>query len=145
MIKKTLTVLALALTISLPLLLNACGGSDDPSPADKARSLLKDGTWVVNSVKVDGIDRTPIFSGLTLKFMDQTYTASNGGFIWGTSANWSFVDNKATELKIGADLTVTIVELTKTSMKLSLPWDETVIEGGRKKSIEGMHEFQFIK
>ena len=120
-------------------------GSKDPSPKETTRNLLINGTWKINSVKVDGVDKTSLFTGMIITFNEHDYNAVNGGPIWGTSQSWAFIDNSAKSFSISSGVEVRILELTSSLLKVELTWDKTTIDGGRTNSVEGLHEFQFTK
>lgn len=134
-----------ALVIFITTLIFSSCGSKDPSPMETNTKLLTNGTWKVNSVKVAGVDKTNLFTGMTITFSENTYAATNGGPIWGTSQSWSFIDNTAKSFTISSGIQVDIIELTDASLILELTWDKTTLEGGRSKSVEGRHEFVFTK
>lgn len=126
------------------LLLTSCK-TDEPSPVEKNTKLLTSGTWSVSYVKVDGIDRTDLFQGLKITFSDTGYTAENGGPIWGSASSWLFADNAATAFEIADDVMVSINELNASLLNVTLMWTKTTLDGGRERSVDGVHEFQFVK
>lgn len=130
--------------LTATIVFSSCG-SDEPSPAETNTKLLTSGAWSVNSVKVDGIDRTNLFNGMSITFTDQDYTAVNGGPIWGTTQSWTFTDNAANTFSFSSGIVADIRELTTSSLKIELRWNKTTLDGGRDKSVEGLHEFQFTK
>jgi hypothetical protein len=131
-------------TLIATIALSSCG-SNVPSPSETNRKLLTNGTWLINSVKVDGVDRTNLFTDMSITFRDQDYTAVNGGPIWGTTQNWTFTDNAAKAFSNASGVVVDIKEINATSLKLELSWNQSTLDGGRNKSVEGLHEFQFAK
>lgn len=134
-----------ALVILITTLIFSSCGSKDPSPKETNIKLLTNGTWTINSVKVSGVDKTNLFTGMTITFTETDYTAVNGGPIWGSSQSWSFIDNSAKSFSISSGVEVDIIELTGTSLIIELTWDKTTLDGGRTKSVEGRHEFIFTK
>ena len=134
-----------ALVIFITTLIFSSCGSKDPSPKETNTKLLTNGTWVINSVKVSGVDKTNLFTGMTITFTETDYTAVNGGPIWGSSQSWSFIDNSAKSFSISSGVEVDIIELIDTSLIIELTWDKTTLDGGRTKSVEGRHEFIFTK
>lgn len=134
----------IGLTLFAAFVFSSCK-TDEVSVTEKNRNLLKSGTWSVSYVKVDGVDRTNLFEELKLTFSDQEVTAENGGPIWGTTLSWTFTDNAARAFSLGSGPVVTINELTGSSLNITLMWDKTTLDGGRAQSVEGVHEFQFVK
>ncbi|HZY82187.1 MAG TPA: hypothetical protein VFE50_21830 [Cyclobacteriaceae bacterium] len=135
------------LLVSFATLLASCGGGGggDPEPTppsaqDAVRTKLTSATWTVQSVTVDGVDQSGLYKNLSLKFTASTYTATNGGVIWPASGTWSFTDQTATAIK-KEDGTEVIIEVTDTSLKLTLTWLKTTLGPGRLASMKGVHVF----
>jgi len=122
-----------------------CKGSDDPTPKEITTQQLIAPTWKLTSVLVDGVDKTSLFTNMTLKFTTTNYTATNGGVVWPASGTWTFTDDTAKKIKRNDNLEVTITELTETSLKLSLTWATGTIGSGRVSSVAGNHVFNFAK
>jgi hypothetical protein len=125
--------------------LTGCKGGDDPSPKDVNTKKLMTNIWKLNSVQVDAVDKTSLFTGMTLKFTATNYTTTNGGVVWPASGTWTFTDDTATKIKRNDDLVVTIFEITDTSLKLSLSWASGTYGPGRVSSVAGIHTFNFVK
>lgn len=141
---KNILAIQFVLGVFTTIVFSSCK-TDEVSPTERNRNLLKSGTWSVSYVKVDGVDRSDLFKGLKLTFSDQEVTAENGGPIWGTTLSWLFTDNTAREFTLGSVQVVSINELTSSSLNITLIWDKTTLDGGRLQSVEGLHEFQFVK
>lgn len=125
--------------------LAGCKGSDDPSPKDVTTQKLTATTWRVSTVSVDGTDQTSLFTNMTLKFTASNYTTTKGGVVWPASGTWTFIDATAKKFKRDNDLEVTIVEVTDTTLKLSLTWTAGTFGSGRVASVGGVHTFTMIK
>ncbi len=144
--KKINTFLFTAATIISVLLVTSCKKSDDPQPETaRIKGLLKANTWRIQSVTVDATDKTELFTGLTLSFTDTNYTTTNGSVVWPVSGTWTFTDDTAKKIKRNDNLEVTIIELTETSLKLSLAWATGTFGSGRVSSVAGNHVFSFVK
>lgn len=131
-------------SITTVILLSSCGGSD-PSPQEvKLKKLIAHG-WTLSSVTVDGVDKTSLFSGMTLSFTKTNYTTTNGAIVWPSSGTWEFVDSKGTTIIRNDDLEITITEITGTTLKLSLVWSSTTYGPGRATSVAGNHVFSFVE
>ncbi len=127
--------------------LTGCGGSD-PAPLSKQEEVtakLTAATWKVQNVMVGGIDKSSVYQGLNLKFTDAGFTSTNGAAVWPASGNWLFSDVNATAIIRNDGLTVTLQEVTDTSLKLALTWNKTTIGSGRVESVSGQHVFSFGK
>jgi hypothetical protein len=131
------------------LVLTSCGGSDEEviDPKIEVAGKLKAHEWKLSSVSVGGIDKTEIYEGMTINFATSGYTAASSNPIFLPSGSWSV--ESETKLKItpaGEEpRELTIIEITDSSLKISVEWDETTMGGGRPESLEGNHIFHFIK
>ncbi len=128
--------------------LNACGGDDGPTtptptPADVAREQMTSGLWTMQSVTVDGTNQTSVYAGMTLTFTATSYTTTNGLPVWPASGTWSFSNSDGTAVTRSDGLAIQINELTTSSMKLQLIWDETTYGPGRQESLDGTHVYTF--
>lgn len=146
---RILIVMACAAMVCVNL--SSCGSKSDPSPnptnnsaeAERVAGLLKSGTWKIQSVTVDGTDRTSLFTGFTLTFSDLTYTPVNGGPVWSTNSTWGFVGDGASSFVRTDTLVVGIGAISDSSLTLTLTWTKTTYVGGRAGSVAGKHTFVF--
>jgi hypothetical protein len=122
-------------------------GSDEPSPTEmeEIKANMTSGTWKVQSVDVDGIEKTSVYSNLKLTFTETTFTSTNGGGIWPATGTWSFADKTGKLVKRGDGVEITVNESSTTLLKLKLNWTETTLGAGRTSSVSGQHIFTFIK
>jgi hypothetical protein len=136
-----------SLTVILSLFaLSSCGSSGStPSATEIATNQLRANTWRINTVTVDGVDQTSLFSGMTLSFTATNYTTTNGKVVWPASGMWSFTDDTAKKIKRSDNLEVSIVDVTTTTLKLSLTWATGTLGTGRIESVAGNHVFSFVK
>jgi hypothetical protein len=141
--KYTLSLSALIVC----LLLMACGGDNPPEPtsAEQVRALLTASEWRLQTVQVDGIDKTDIYAGLKLQFTANGFTAASGKAIWPASGTWSFTNDAATQLKRNDDVAVDIRSITSSELELELAWSDNTLGSGRVSSIAGKHVFVFTK
>ena len=140
-----LVIASVMLLIMATLLLQSCGSKDPaPSAKDQVKAKLTSATWKLQSVTVDGTDKTSIYAGLTMKFSDATFTTTNGDPVWLPSDTWTFSSDDGKTITRGDGLPIT-VEVTDTTLKLSLMWSKTTYDGGRVSSIKGQHVFTLTK
>src|SRR6188768_2983290 len=104
--------------------------NEGPSVQEVNKVLLASGTWKINNVKVDGVDQTSQFSGMTLQFQAGSYTTVNGEPVWPTSGSWTFVDENAMTVRRNDDIVVTISTLSEGSLVLELNWSKTTLGHG---------------
>ena len=121
----------------------ACDNQDDPTAQETQLKKLVAKTWNVQSVKVDGVDHTELFQNMTLTIAKSSFTSTYGGTVWPAAGTWEFADQRGTLMNRGDNLSVTIVDVSHTELKLSLQWSETTFGPGRISSIGGLHEFTF--
>ncbi|AYB31882.1 hypothetical protein D4L85_15505 [Chryseolinea soli] len=92
------------------------------------------------------MDKTSAFSGFTLTFAANTYTAHEGSPVWASSGTWAFADENAASFTRDDDVLVTIHSLTSTHLTLSLISSYPVFQaGGRAESTTGEFVFEFNK
>ncbi len=143
--KPLLTALVAITLLAVISQLTSCGSSDPkPSTQDQVKGKMVSGVWKIQSVTVDGVDKTSVYPGLTLQFTATTYTSANGKPVWATSGTWEFTSADATAFKRDDNIEVT-VEATDTSLKLTLNWPTGTLGGGRVESVKGVNVFTFKK
>ena len=128
------------------MIIASCGGSDDPTQleTDRVRALLASGTWKIQNVKVDNVDKTSSFTGLQLTFTQTAYTSTNGNIVWPATGTWAFTSDEATAFTRGDGVIVNIDQVSGSNLVLSLNWDGT-LGAGRTSSVDGKHTFTFSK
>jgi hypothetical protein len=137
--------LALCLFVAV---LTACGGDDGPvtptpTPADEARTKLTSGAWNLQSVTVDGTNRTSVYAGMTLSFTATNFSTTNGLPVWPASGSWSFANSEGTAITRGDGMAIQVTGLTTSSLQLQLVWDKTTYGPGRSESVDGTHVYTF--
>jgi hypothetical protein len=152
--KNILTMVAsVAILFSLATL-TACDKGPELTKEERATKLLTSGggTWAPSAtsrVTMDGIDVTDdFFSGFSITFAEGTFTTAGTSPMFLRDDTWTFKDKSATVIVRGQDQKeITIVELTKTKLVMTLEWDQTTYEdeGGRKRSLPGEYEFVLTK
>jgi hypothetical protein len=129
-------------------LLSNCGSSTDApvlTKQDQVKAILTASPWKVNTVSVDGTDKTITYKDLGLTFTNTGFTAVNGAAIWPASGTWSFTSIAATAFTRDDGVVVTLQEATATSLKLAMTWNKTTLKSGKAESVSGSHVFSFIK
>jgi hypothetical protein len=93
------------------LVLQSCGSKgSDPSPADQMKTILTSGTWNLQAVSVDGVDQSSVYTGLTLRFNDNSFTSTNGRVVWPASGTWQFTGDTGKNITRGDGLAISIEE-----------------------------------
>jgi hypothetical protein len=133
--------------VAIALLANCGNNSDAPLPSkqEEVKAVLTASPWKVNTVSVDGVDKTVTYKDLGITFTGTSFTSVNGAAIWPASGTWTFTSATATAFTRDDGLVVTIQEATATSLKLGLTWNKNTLKTGRTESISGAHVFSFSK
>lgn len=152
---RAFQVTASLLALTALWMLSGCGGDPEPAPlteVQKVTNLLTEngGTWEPASsagVSIDGVDVTEdLFAGFSITFLDNTLTTTGTSPVWLRQDTWTFKDESAKVITRGQDnKEITITEISASQLKLTLSWDETTTDGGRKHSLKGKHEFVLNK
>lgn len=149
--RYTSTIPLAVVTIAVLLAISGCGG-DEPTKNEKVTKLLtaKGGTWSAagnSAVTIDGVEvGDELFPGFSITFTDGSFTTTGTSPVWLRQDTWSFKDKSANVIIRGQDgKEITISSITKTDLTLTLSWDETTYEGGRKRSLAGTHTFVLRK
>lgn len=145
--KKLLTYIASVTIIFCGLLvLQSCGGKgSDPSPADQMKTILTSGTWNLQTVSVDGVDKSSVYTGLTVRFTEGNFTTTNGRVVWPASGTWQFTDDTGKNITRGDGLAISIEEAITSKLVLKLTWSQTTLGQGRSNSVKGVNIFMFGK
>jgi len=139
--------LFLAIIISLILLIELSGCKKEEVSkleTDRIRQLLTSTTWKVQTVTVDGVDQTSLYSGLTLKFTDTQYMTTNSKVVWPASGVWTFADNTGKRIIRGDNVEISVQQIDTKGLALNFDWSTTTL-GGRLSSTKGKHTFTFVK
>lgn len=128
------------------LFIQSCGSKgSDPSPADQMKAILIAGAWNLQTVSVDGVDKTSVYTGLTIKFTDGNFTTTNGRAVWPASGTWQFADDTGKNITRGDGLSIAIEEATSTKLVLKFNWNQNTLGSGRISSVKGQNIFTFGK
>lgn len=145
--KKILIILRWVLVLGGLTSVTSCGPDDAPTLAETERvaAAMRSGTWIVQSVMVDGVDRTSLYGALILKFTESSFTATNGGPVWPASGTWSFSDDTGKSVTRSDALKITVVEADASKLVLKLTWSKSTVGPGRAASVSGEHVFSLKK
>ena len=122
----------------------------DPGPSEtesgkNTRILSTGGPWTLQSVSVNGVDRTSMYAGLTVTFSSTGYTTVNGGAVWPASGTWNFTDAFGSTIRRSDGVDISLIDITEDRLVLSLVWSKTTLGNGRTGSVAGQHEFTFTR
>lgn len=150
-IKVIYPILISCSVLIMCLLISSCGKDTALSAGEQAIAKLTASSWKVVSVTVDGVDKTTLFTGLTITFSKTSsnggsYTTANGGAVWTGSGQWTITDmNTAGFIVRGDNLEVQLNELLPASLTMTLDWNKNTFGPGRVASIKGKHVFAMGK
>ncbi|MFZ1806296.1 MAG: hypothetical protein WAU36_03685 [Cyclobacteriaceae bacterium] len=143
----TLSVLVFIALSVIVTSMSSCSSGDgdgDPNPQTDVTTKLQ-GTWKIQSLIVDGVDKTSLFPGFTINFVSSnSFNTSNGGSVFPSSGSYGFADSNATVLRLGGVPDITF-EVTDTSLKMMFSWTKNTFGSGRRESISGQHVFTMNK
>jgi hypothetical protein len=81
------------LLILCSFLLTFCSTKDEPlTVKEEHQQPMTSNSWALQNLTIDGTVKTSMYAGLTLRFTDTGFTATNGLPIWPESSSWSFTD-----------------------------------------------------
>lgn len=158
-IDRRLRILVSVMTMPILLFISSCGGGSEPEPQQTAAELaatnLTNSAWKVTSVTIDGVDKSNMFTNLSIKFnassnlngqasLDGSFTATNGGVVWPASGSWN-ISSDGRSLTRGDGVAIQLTDITSTSLKMSLAWSQTTFGTGRSEGLKGQHEFSMGK
>lgn len=120
---------------------SAC--DDDDKPANPQEQIKK--TWRIGSagfVKKDGSTITSEYANLTITLKnDGTYETTNAKKLLFPSGTWSWVGTGTNELTIDGDFSVSVTQLTKTTLTIEfIMHEEHVNANGRTKALVGSYQ-----
>lgn len=124
---------------------------DPPTEQEKVVAVLTSGTgsWAASGTGITvGLDDVTeeLFADFSIKFAANTFTTTGTTPVWKRQDTWSFKDETATVMLRGQDnKEIGITVVSPSQIKLTLTWDQTTYEGGRKKSIPGTYVFTLNK
>jgi hypothetical protein len=142
MIRLINTILGIVIGFTLLTFSGCDNAPPEPAETDAQKNmkiLVTGGAWTVQSVTVDGVDKTQLYQGLKITFSNTGYTAISGGAIWPASGTWSFSSDSGTTFHRSDDLDVAINELSQNKLVISFNWTKTTLGSGRVGSIAGQH------
>ncbi len=138
----TLRPTAIAVVILIAALAG-CKKSDSLSAKQVNTNMLTSHVWKLQSLQVDNVDKTSLYTGMPLTVGAATYTSTNGAPVWAASGTLSFTDDGKTKRDDQVD--VSVDQITDAQLVLSLTWNKTTLGGGRTSSVSGKHVYTFVK
>ncbi len=133
------TNLFIPILVCFLLSLTSCSDDNSSLTDEEKATILLCKTWVTGSILLDGVDITDFgYQNLELRFeQNNTWTALNGGDLFGNSGAWQFTNESFTAIRLsGIDMQL---NLNSQGLNMELVFyksDETIIEG-RNKSVSG--------
>jgi ABC-type oligopeptide transport system substrate-binding subunit len=136
-------LLSMMLVVAVALVLGGCK-DDKPSVKDVNTKILSSHGWTLQSLTVDGTDKTNLYTGMTLSFTALAYATTHGAPVWPASGMWSLsADGKTVERD--DHVIINVDEIADRKLVLSLTWSSTTYGGGRMASVSGNHVYTFVK
>lgn len=143
---RKITAVSALLTIAL-LQISGCDNDNEKPGAEKQYLQKLAFTWNLQQVKVNRVDVTPAFSGITLTVKDDmTFTVANAiEPIWPSGGTFTLRENSGSQdydivRSDGAEMHVS--ELSSSVLKLQMQYQPPA---GRASSVGGQYEFVFTR
>lgn len=130
--------------VTVSFAFHSCRKDTTATPSEVTGKQLSSGVWKVQSVMVDGTDKTNLFHGFTLQYSSTTFSSSNGTLVWPSSGTWNFKDETAKMIVRDDGLEMTIETVSNTKFTFSFVWTKTTYGGGRSNSTSGVYSFEMI-
>ncbi len=99
----------------------------------------------MEAAEFNGVDKTSLYTGMTLSFTATNYTTTKGAPVWVASGTWAFSGNDGKIITRDDQIDVSIDQIADSQLVLSLTWNKTTLGGGRVESISGKHVYTFVK
>jgi hypothetical protein len=131
-------------TIATMAFLSGCGKDEESATLINTKILSSHG-WTLQSLMVDGLDKTSLYSGMTLSFTTTAYSTTKGGPVWPATGTWSFPTTDATTIMRDVQIEVHVDEISNDALVVSLTWNKNTLGSGRTSSIAGRHTYRFVK
>jgi hypothetical protein len=135
---------ALLVAVFAGTLLISCK-KDTESATEINTKILSSHSWNLQSLKVDGVDQTSLYTSMVLSFAEGSYTTTKGLPVWAANGTWAFSTDDGLMITRDDKVLITIVEIGDEKLILNLIWNKTTYKAGRLNSIAGQHQFTFIK
>jgi hypothetical protein len=132
------------MTLMVLALMSGCG-SDKDTPGPDAQAMLTSGTWKMESVTVDGVNKNNEFVNLTISFTKTGFTAVGGVPVWPSAGTWIFTDAEKKSITRNDGTVVNLQNVSDHELTLALHWNKTTLGGGRVASLQGDHVFVLAK
>lgn len=158
--KALARILSLIVVASAALFLMNCdSGGDDEKPAEEVQLDKLKGSWTMNSVDLDGTDRSSDFTNLVMTvsgtFSNSTNPTYNYSFTgsrpnpspWPAAGTWRFGSNVNTLiLRLDDDQEINYTLATNdTQLTMEFTYAGDGFAGGRVGEVEGQWTFVFTK
>jgi hypothetical protein len=135
---------ALLIVIACILFLTGCNSDTELSPVEKNTKILISHSWKISSLKIDNVDETGLYPGMTITFTASGFSSTNGEPVWPSSGTWLFSDTDGLMISRSDGIALTIQSISESQLVIALPWSKTTFKGGRLESINGNHVFTMV-
>jgi hypothetical protein len=126
------------------LAMSACGSKKD-TPEPDVQAMLISGTWKMQEVTVDGVNKNAQFSNLSILFTKIGFTSEGGAPVWPLSGTWIFADAEKKSITRNDGAIVMLRSISSSELTLALHWNQPTLGGGRTNSVQGDYVFVLDK
>lgn len=144
-IKYLKGILSVAVAV---MLVTSCGDDDSPLTPQEDRTALMLGTWVIESIEIDGLDASANYEGFKIDFAkNDIYTSLNGGQVFRPTGTWRWIgDETTTELQLDVFTDVTITSFViEDNAPEAMTWTFNYAIGGVRAGTNGNYVVTFRK
>jgi len=127
------------------VVITGCGKKETISQTTLNTNILSSHGWKLQSLMVDNVDKTTLYSGMTLSFTATTYTTTKGSPVWASNGTWTFSGNDGKMITRDDQIDVSIDQIADSQLVLSLTWNKTTLGAGRQASVSGKHVYTLVK
>ena len=128
----------------------SCSDVDNLSPQElRTEEIL--GTWIIESVMIDGLDATANYPNFKIDFQENgIYSSINGGRIFRPTGTWNWINKTTTtllQLDVFTDVTIAsyTVESTPPVVDIKMSWQFNYVIGGIRAGTNGNYLVTFKK
>src|SRR5687768_17224974 len=96
---KILLQFAFSAILGLSMMMySSCDGDpgETQTKQEEVTEMMVGKTWKMQSVQVDNVDKSSLFTGMTISFSNTGFTVTNPGPVWPATGTWSFTSEEAT-------------------------------------------------
>lgn len=120
--------------------MSGCGSHKD-TPEPDVQAVLASGTWKMETVTIDGVNKNSDFINLAISFTKTGFTSIGGAPVWPAAGTWIFTDAEKKSITRNDGTVIGLSSVSDDELILALHWNEDTLGGGRTGSLQGDYVF----